>query len=254
MSSIPHQELPILEQLITLRNRLTALKRDGSEFIRPSDVQEIYKGVLKQVSKLNSVRDESSAVSNNQDSNGNGNPNGKISPSPPNRVHTPASHPDNCQYSTSTSDGATPSFNRQTISSSDSINPTPNSTSTSSNQTPSNNADAQVSEALHSSNRVDTTLNDVFALLSLFFLTIGRGKEAPATFSQLGCMKQLLDHLAEAGTYTEADLVPFEKRLKELRAIIRKDTENGKSPHQLNKLMIRQLEGCGEYYILDNIL
>jgi hypothetical protein len=43
--------------------------------------------------------------------------------------------------------------------------------------------------ALQSTNRVDTTLNDVFSLLSLFFLTIGKSRETPATFSQLGCMK-----------------------------------------------------------------
>lgn len=42
---------------------------------------------------------------------------------------------------------------------------------------------------LVSTNRVDTTLNDVFSLLSLFFLTIGKSRETPATFSQLGCMK-----------------------------------------------------------------
>ena len=34
MSSIPHEELPILEALINIRNRLTALKKDSSEFIR----------------------------------------------------------------------------------------------------------------------------------------------------------------------------------------------------------------------------
>lgn len=43
--------------------------------------------------------------------------------------------------------------------------------------------------SLVSTNRVDTTLNDVFSLLSLFFLTIGKSRETPATFSQLGCMK-----------------------------------------------------------------
>lgn len=59
-------------------------------------------------------------------------------------------------------------------------------------------------------------------------------------------MKQLLDHLAESGIYTEADLQPFEKRLSELRAIIRRDTEQGKHPTQLTKLMMRKLEGCAK--------
>lgn len=57
-------------------------------------------------------------------------------------------------------------------------------------------------------------------------------------------MKQLLDHLAESGIYTEADLQPFGKRLGELREIIRRDTEQGKHPPQLTKLMMRKLEGC----------
>lgn len=244
MSAIPHQELPILEQLITLRNRLTALKRDGSEFIRPSDVQEIYKGVLKQITKLNSVRDERNGNLDGADSSNSSNQhsNNKI-----NRVHTPASHPDTCQFnpnqSSADGNGNTASSNQ------DSNPPSSSSSSTNTSQSTSNsnpNPEAEISAALNSTNRVDTTLNDVFALLSLFFLTIGRGKESPATFSQLGCMKQLLDHLAEAGVYTEIDLIPFEKRLKELREIIRKDNENGKSPAQLNKLMMRQLEGCGE--------
>ena len=41
----------------------------------------------------------------------------------------------------------------------------------------------------HTSNRVDTTLNDVFQLLSLFFLTIGKSRESPATYCQLSTMK-----------------------------------------------------------------
>lgn len=43
-------------------------------------------------------------------------------------------------------------------------------------------------------NRVDTILNDVFQLLSLFFLRIGKSRESPATFCQLGTMKRLLTH------------------------------------------------------------
>lgn len=39
------------------------------------------------------------------------------------------------------------------------------------------------------SNRLDTTLADVFNLLSLFFLTIGRTRECPATYSQIASMR-----------------------------------------------------------------
>ena len=38
-------------------------------------------------------------------------------------------------------------------------------------------------------NRVDTTLADVFQLLSLFFLTIGKSRSAPATYCQLAAMQ-----------------------------------------------------------------
>ena len=38
-------------------------------------------------------------------------------------------------------------------------------------------------------NRLDTTLADVFNLLSLFFLTIGKTRECPATYSQIASMR-----------------------------------------------------------------
>ncbi|PWN42768.1 hypothetical protein IE81DRAFT_323119 [Ceraceosorus guamensis] len=190
MSAIPAEELPILEALISIRNRLTALKKDSSEFIRPQDVQQLYKEVIKQVTRLNTVRDEAIAS--------------EVSTSDPPRA------------STSTSRGG---------------------------EAGSGGGEVDTA-ALAATNRVDTTLNDVFSLLSLFFLTIGKSRETPATFSQIGCMKQLLDHLAESGIYTEADLQPFSKRLAELRAIIKKDGDAGKHPVQLTKLMTRKLEAC----------
>jgi hypothetical protein len=36
---------------------------------------------------------------------------------------------------------------------------------------------------------VDTILSDVFALLSLFFLTIGKSRETPATYCQIVGMR-----------------------------------------------------------------
>lgn len=38
-------------------------------------------------------------------------------------------------------------------------------------------------------NRVDTTLSDVFSLLSLFFLTIGKTREGPATYCQISTIR-----------------------------------------------------------------
>ncbi|SAM82027.1 uncharacterized protein UBRO_04288 [Ustilago bromivora] len=188
MSVIPHEELPILEALINIRNRLTALKKDSSEFIRSHDVQQLYQQVIKQVTRLNAVRDEQQA---------------------------------NAQASSTAS-----------------------STSDHQDQGDQSTADGTDDSPVLQHNRVDTTLNDVFSLLSLFFLTIGRSRESPATFSQLSCMKQLLDHLQESGIYTEADLQPFGSRLTELREIIRRDGDCGRHPPQLTKLMTRKLEIC----------
>jgi hypothetical protein len=107
---------------------LTALKKDSSHFIKPQDVQQLYQAVIKQVTRLNAVRDEMAA---------NDAASGTTRPTRP-----------------GTETGGEPD-----------------------------------TTALISTNRVDTTLNDVFSLLSLFFLTIGKSRETPATFSQLGCMK-----------------------------------------------------------------
>ena len=112
---------------VSIRNRLTALKKDSSHYIRPQDVQQLYQAVIKQVTRLNAVRDEMAA----------NNSAGETS-----RPARP---------------GAEAGVEPDTIS-------------------------------LIATNRVDTTLNDVFSLLSLF-LTIGKSRETPATFSQLGCMK-----------------------------------------------------------------
>ncbi|MCO5555841.1 hypothetical protein L7F22_009386 [Adiantum nelumboides] len=182
MSAIPIEEQPILESLINIRNRLTALKKDSSTYVKPQDVQQLYQAVIKQVSRLNTVRDESTA------------------------------------------------------------------NDTGDSKRPSRTGEGSNVEADHTVmteiNRVDTTLNDVFSLLSLFFLTIGKSRETPATFCQLASMKQLLGHLAESGIYTEQDLQPFSHRLSELRAIIKRDAEQGKHPVQLTKLMMKKIEGC----------
>ncbi|EIN06053.1 hypothetical protein PUNSTDRAFT_115424 [Punctularia strigosozonata HHB-11173 SS5] len=153
---IPQEELPILEALTNIRNRLTALKRDRGEYIKSSDVNSIYQAVVKQVTKLNDVRD------------------------------------DNTVYN----------------------------------------------------NRVDTLLSDVCSLLSLFFLTIGRTKECPATYCQIASMRQILDHMNESSVYNESDLAPFHRRLSELRYIVQHDAESGKHPRAMTTLLERQLNDC----------
>ncbi|KAF9054443.1 hypothetical protein BJ165DRAFT_1382078 [Panaeolus papilionaceus] len=156
MASVPQEELPILETLINIRNRLTALKKDRGEFIKATDVNQLYQSVVKQVTKLNDVRD------------------------------------DNTTYN----------------------------------------------------NRLDTTLADVFSLLSLFYLTIGKTRDAPATYSQIASMRQILNHMNESAVYNETDLAPFHKRLADLRHIIQSDAESSKHPKAITKLLDRQLNEC----------
>uniref|UniRef100_A0A0W0FXM3 Uncharacterized protein n=1 Tax=Moniliophthora roreri TaxID=221103 RepID=A0A0W0FXM3_MONRR len=155
---VPQEELPILEALVNIRNRLTALKKDRGEFIKASDVNQLYQAVVKQVTKLNDVRDDKTAYNN----------------------------------------------------------------------------------------RLDTTLADVFSLLSLFYLTIGKTRDAPATYSQIASMRQILNHMNESALYNESDLAPFQKRIKELRGILQKDAAEGKHPEALIKLLERQLNKCDD--------
>ncbi|WVQ64685.1 uncharacterized protein L199_002852 [Kwoniella botswanensis] len=173
---VPQEELPVLESLITIRNRLTALKKDTTRFIRAPDVMPIYNSVVKQVTRLNTIRDEQS--------------------------HNQSSLSNNAAASSSTS------------------KPT-----------------------IQEANRVDTVLADVFGLLSLFFLTIGKSRETPATYCQIASMRQILSHMNESGAYTEEILVPIRERLEALKNVIKQDSEDGKHPEPIVRLMLRKLEG-----------
>ncbi|KAK7679423.1 hypothetical protein QCA50_017477 [Cerrena zonata] len=153
VAPVTQEELPILEAIINIRNRLTALKKDRGEYIKASDVNVLYLQIVRQVTRLNEVRDDNA---------------------------------------------------------------------------PSNN-------------RLDTTLADVFNLLSLFFLTIGKTRECPATYSQIASLRQILDHMNESGVYSESDLAPFHRRLAELRHIVHADAESGKHPKAMTTLLERQL-------------
>ena len=50
--------------------------------------------------------------------------------------------------------------------------------------------------------------------------------------------------MVENSAFSEADLNPFEKRLKELHEIIRKGAEKGE-PEAMITLLERQLQECG---------
>ncbi|KAK4046834.1 hypothetical protein OIV83_005831 [Microbotryomycetes sp. JL201] len=186
---VPNEELPILEQLVNIRMRLTRLKKDRTDYLRQKDVFDIYGALMNQVHQLNEVRAASQ---------------------PDTDVAAADGH-----ASTSTAPGT--------------------------------------AAAAHEDNRVDTVLNDVFSLLSLFFLRIGKSRESPATFCQLSTMKRLLTHLNESGIYTEADLKPYQARLAELKGIIvegrtPEDAEDAAQEEALRKLLLSKWAICGKPY------
>ncbi|KZS94489.1 hypothetical protein SISNIDRAFT_453412 [Sistotremastrum niveocremeum HHB9708] len=65
--AVPPEELPILEAIINQRNRLTALKKNTAEYIKASDVMSIYQAIVKQVTKLNDLRDDQRSQPNRLD-------------------------------------------------------------------------------------------------------------------------------------------------------------------------------------------
>lgn len=69
-------------------------------------------------------------------------------------------------------------------------------------------------------NKVDQVLDDVFQLLSLFFLAVGLTKTAPATYASLTTVQRLLEHLSESSVYTHHDLKPIKLRLMEIEQIV----------------------------------
>ncbi|KAI8890689.1 hypothetical protein K501DRAFT_236285 [Backusella circina FSU 941] len=137
--SVPANEIPVLESLITIRHKLSALKKDRDLYIDPNVIIELFKETEKQVEKLNDLRT------------------GDIW----------------------------------------------NSTSR---------------------NRLNDVLDDVMALLSLFFMSIGRNRESPAVYVHLVTVERYLDQLAHMGTYTDTMLLENKERLNDIETILNSDT------------------------------
>ena len=57
----------------------------------------------------------------------------------------------------------------------------------------------------------------------------------------------------ESAVYNESDLAPFHRRLGELRAIVKSDSDSGKHPEALIKLLERQLNECGPLNLISCI-
>ena len=52
------QEAPILDRVLSLRDKLSLLKQDKSTYIKSHDVLELYDEVIEQVHMLNTIREE----------------------------------------------------------------------------------------------------------------------------------------------------------------------------------------------------
>jgi len=56
MQGVPKAEQPVLEQLITIRQRLQLLNKDRTKYIKSQDVLAIYQDLIDQVQRLNKIR------------------------------------------------------------------------------------------------------------------------------------------------------------------------------------------------------
>ena len=74
-------------------------------------------------------------------------------------------------------------------------------------------------------NQVDSLLEDCFQLISLFYMTIGRNNEAPASYAMSSTMKRLLLHLRQVGFYSAKDLESIDKRIEVMRENLKRGEE-----------------------------
>ncbi|KAI8595431.1 hypothetical protein EDD21DRAFT_391257 [Dissophora ornata] len=154
----PMEEQAVLEALISIKHRLTAIKKDRSRFIKTSSVTGLYEELSIQLQKLEEIRGAGNSTIWGFKSN------------------------------------------------------------------------------------VNSVLDDVFVILSLCFMAIGKTKESPATYVQLLTIKQCLTGLQESGIYAAEDLKQYEDRLKELEAIIRVDEAKASIPDIQTRILRRKLD------------
>ncbi|KAH3673313.1 hypothetical protein WICMUC_003773 [Wickerhamomyces mucosus] len=100
------------------------------------------------------------------------------------------------------------------------------------------------SDIEHKPNKVDQVTDDVFQLLSLFFITVGLINTAPATYASLTTVQRLLEHLNESKVYTHHDISPIKQRLAEITKIIN-DNKNSEDEVYLLK---EKLNNCLKEY------
>ncbi|KAG2204101.1 hypothetical protein INT46_011113 [Mucor plumbeus] len=153
--SVPTQEIPILESLITIRHKLSALKKDRETYPDANLIISLYKEIETQVDLLNEIRTGD--------------------------IWNAASR-----------------------------------------------------------NRLNDVLDDIMALLSLFFMSIGRNRESPAVYVKLVTVERYLDQLSHMGTYTDTILLENQERLEDIENILYSDS----SDSCFVKVLKHKLEKC----------
>ncbi|VEU22690.1 DEKNAAC103760 [Brettanomyces naardenensis] len=101
-------------------------------------------------------------------------------------------------------------------------------------------------------NKVDSLIDEIFQLLSLFFVSFGLSDTAPATYASLTTVQRLLEHLNESGVYTQQDLEPIKSRLDEISEIIdsAQDEEDNTTTNEEIKLLKNKLTKAYDEYNL----
>ncbi|QPG77226.1 hypothetical protein FOA43_004633 [Brettanomyces nanus] len=102
-------------------------------------------------------------------------------------------------------------------------------------------------------NQIDLLIDEIFQLLSLFFVSFGLSNTAPATHASLTTVQRLLEHLNESGVYTHQELKPIHDRLDEISDIINtEDNDDNLSTKEEIRLLKHKLHlAYHEFDILD---
>ena len=87
-------------------------------------------------------------------------------------------------------------------------------------------------------------MDSCFQLLSLFFMTIGRNHEAPASYALTSTIRRLIDHLTEANLFTSKDLESMSHTLEQLAQNVEATSEA--HSETVVTLLKNRIERCRE--------
>lgn len=78
----------------------------------------------------------------------------------------------------------------------------------------------------------------------MVYLTVGLNRSAPATYSSLSTVQNLLEHLHESQVYSDKDTAPIRQRLEEIKQIVDDDSAASTESPETIQLIKRKLEVC----------